>query len=115
MSDTAKGDKTKLAPEELATVHDAHLSLWQSAVNEAVDQAKGGEEKKSGEVSDKIDPIEAATAAVVEAKDPCVDCEKESIPADEELAELSALHFQIAEAELSKNPIDKRIAERILA
>jgi 3',5'-cyclic AMP phosphodiesterase CpdA len=105
-------DTDRPAPSDISTIKDAHLSLWQAAVSEAVDEAKGKSTAAGGET--KIDPLEAATAAVVEAKDPCVDC-NETPPADEELAELSALHYQIAEAELSKNPIDKRIAERILA
>jgi hypothetical protein len=108
-------DNEKQAPSDISTVKDAHLSLWQAAVSQAVDGAKE-EAAQSAERGDtNVDPIEVATAAVVEAKDPCIDCESEPLPADAELAELSALHYQIAEAELSKNPIDKRIAERILA
>jgi len=97
--------------KDISTVHDAHLSLWQSAVEEAADETTPEEHPDAKEPEE----VKQATAAVVEAKDPCVDCDNETLPPhDEELAELSSLHFQLAEAEVAKNPIDKRIAERIL-
>jgi len=96
---------------DIATAHDAHLSLWQSAVD-----AAAVAEKQATPTDETPHPAAVATAAVVESKDPCVDCEKNGLPHhDGELATLSAAHFQLAEAEAAQNPIDQRIAERIIA
>jgi hypothetical protein len=101
---------------DLSTAHDAHLSLWQSAVEAAAGSAALEEDAVESTEAKAQNPVTAATAAVVEAKDPCVDCEKQTLPEhDEELAEMSALHFELAEAELAKNPIDTKIIERLLA
>ncbi|MBC8146227.1 MAG: hypothetical protein H7X80_11635, partial [bacterium] len=103
---------------DLSTAHDAHLSLWQSAVEAASGGAALESEQDDVESveSEAQNELTAATAAVVEAKDPCVDCENDELPPhNEELAEMSALHLQLAEAELAKNPIDQKITERLLA
>ena len=103
---------------ELSTAHDAHLSLWQSAVEAA---AGGAALEKEADDVESTEPeaqnaVTTATAAVVEAKDPCVDCDDPELPEhDPALAEMSALHLQLAEAELAKNPIDQKIIERLLA
>lgn len=100
---------------ELSTAHDAHLSLWQSAVEAAAGSAALEDDDTEATDADAQSPATAATAAVVEAKDPCVDCDEQHLPPhDEELAEMSALHLELAEAELAHNPIDKRIVERLL-
>jgi 3',5'-cyclic AMP phosphodiesterase CpdA len=101
---------------ELSTAHDAHLSLWQSAVEAAAGSSALDGEKVEASEPEAQNAVTAATAAVVEAKDPCVDCGAQSLPPhDEELATMSALHFELAEAELARNPIDTRIIERILS
>jgi hypothetical protein len=103
--------------QEISTVHDAHLSLWQSAVAEAVDAGSGSGEMKEG-VPDMRHPANAATAELVESKDPTVESaekpEEESSD-DLDMVELSALHYQIAEADVTKNPVDRKLAEKLLA
>jgi len=101
--------------QNISTVHDAHLSLWQSAVADAVD----GSEERANRPPDMDHPANAATAILVVSKDPSVDSvddRPDADPSDDlDMIELSALHYQIAEADVSRDPVDRRLAEKILA
>jgi 3',5'-cyclic AMP phosphodiesterase CpdA len=97
--------------QKMSTVHDAHLSLWQAAVAEVVD----------GDGAPNMQhPANAATIEVIESKDPTIRTTGSPATTDSssdelDLVELSALHYQIAEADVTSDAVDRRLAEKLLA